>query len=131
MSLFKDTSHMYEFLEDLWKYIVFESSLGEKLKENDVTYKYIITDPDGYLFVDAEHVVTGKEANRDAVITMELSGDTIVKFWTKQLSLPVALATRKIKSKGPIPKVLKMLPALKPVYEIFPEFCRKHNVPLK
>lgn len=131
MSLFKDTNHMYVFLEDLWKYIVFESGLGDKMKEYGVSYKYIINDPAGFLFVDPETVITGKEANKDAVITMELSGDTIIQFWTKQLSLPVALATRKIKSKGPIPKVLKMLPALKQVYDIFPEYCKKHNVPLK
>lgn len=130
MSLFKDTSHMYEFLEDLWKYIVFESGLGEKMKKDNASLKYIISDPDGYLFVDAENVITGKAANKDAVITMELSGDTIIGFWTKQISLPVALATRKIKTKGPIPRVLKLLPALKPVYEIFPEYCKKHNVPL-
>jgi hypothetical protein len=130
MSLFKDTNHMYEFLEDLWKYIVFEAGLGEKMREYGVTYKYILTEPDGYLFVDPDNVITGEAANKDAVITMELSGDTVIKFWTKQLSLPVALATRKIKSRGPIPKVLKMLPALKPVFEIFPQYCKKHNVPL-
>ena len=130
MGYFKDTNHMNEFLEDLWKYIVFESGIGEKMKEYGVSYKYILTEPDGYLYVDSETVITGEEANRKAVITMELSGDNVVKFWTKQLSLPVALATRKIKTKGPIPKVLKMLPALKPVYEIFPEYCKKHNVPL-
>jgi putative sterol carrier protein len=130
MGYFKDTNHMNEFLEDLWKYIIFESGIGEKMKEYGVSYKYILTEPDGYLYVDSETVITGEEANRKAVITMELSGDNVVKFWTKQLSLPVALATRKIKTKGPIPKVLKMLPALKPVYEIFPEYCKKHNVPL-
>jgi len=131
MSVFKDTAHLYEFLEDLWNYIVFESGLGEKMKEYGVSYKYIITDPKGYLYVDAENVITGKEADRDAVITMELSGDTIHQFWLKKLSLPVALATRKIKSKGPIPKVLKMLPALKPIYEAFPRFCEKHGLPLE
>jgi len=131
MSLFNDTTHMYEFLEDLWKYIVFDSGIGAKMKEQGVTLKYIISDPAGYLFVDSETVITGKEANRDAVITMELSGDSIIHFWTKQLSLPVALATRKIKSKGPIPNILKMLPILKPVHGIFPEYCRKHNVPMK
>ena len=130
MGYFKDTNHMYEFLEDLWKYIVFESGIGEKMKEYEVSYKYILTEPDGYLYVDSDTVITGEEANRKAVITMELSGDNVVNFWTKQLSLPVALATRKIKSKGPIPKVLKMLPALKPVYEIFPEYCKKHNISL-
>ncbi|MGB9499779.1 MAG: hypothetical protein ACKVE4_08510 [Dissulfuribacterales bacterium] len=130
MGYFKDTNHMNEFLEDLWKYIVFESGIGEKMKEYGVSYKYILTEPDGYLYVDPETVITGEEANRKAVITMEMSGDNVVKFWTKQLSLPVALATRKIKTKGPIPKVLKMLPALNPVHEIFPEYCKKHNISL-
>jgi len=129
MGVFKDTNHLYEFLEDLWKYIVFESGLGDKMREYGVSYKYIISDPPGYLFVDPDNVITGDEANRDAVITMEMSGDTIHQFWLKKLSLPVALATRKIKAKGPIPKVLKMLPALKPVYEKFPEYCKKHGLP--
>ncbi len=127
--IFKDQQQMYVFLEDLWKYIVFESGLKEKMQEYEVSYKYVITDPDGYLYVDPENVITGEEANRTAVITMELSGDTIWNFWMKKLSLPVALATRKIKAKGPIPKVLKMLPALKPVYDKFPEFCKKHGLP--
>lgn len=130
MSYFKDTDHMYTFLEDLWNHIVFESGLGETMSAYGVSYKYILKDPDGFLYVDPETVVTGEDADRKAVITMELTGETVIKFWTKQISLPVALATRKIKAKGPIPKVLKMLPALKPVYEVFPEYCRKHNINL-
>jgi len=132
MSVFKDTAHLHEFLEDLWKYIVFEAGLGEKVKKYGVSIKFIATDPNGCLYVDAENVITGKEAaDREAVITMELSGDTIHKFWLKKLSFPVALATRKIKAKGPVPKVLQLLPALKPVYEVYPEFCKKHNIPLE
>ncbi len=131
MGVFRDTNHLNEFLNDLWKHIVFEAGLGQKMKDYGVSIKYVITDPPGYLYVDAENVITGDEANRDATITMELSGDTIHQFWLKKLSLPVALATRKIKAKGPIPKVLKMLPALNPIYAIFPEYCKKHNLPLE
>ncbi|MBS3757909.1 MAG: hypothetical protein KGY61_04545 [Desulfobacterales bacterium] len=129
MSVFQDTQQMYDFLEDLWKFIVFEKGLGDKMRDYGVSYKFVINDPDGYLYVDPDNVLTGKEANREAVITMELSGDSVHNFWLKKLTLPVALATKKIKAKGPIPKVLKMLPALKPVYEAYPEFCKKHNLP--
>lgn len=130
MSIFKDTEQMYAFLEDLWGYIVFEEGLGNKMRDYGVSYKYVIHDPEGYLYVDPDNVITGKKANRDAVITMELSGDTIHQFWLKQITLPVALATKKIKAKGPIPKVLKMLPALKPVHEAYPDFCIKHGLPV-
>ena len=127
---FKDQKHMYDFLEDLWKHIIFEQGLGEKLREYEVSYRYKITDPDGYIYFDSDNVIVGEEANRDAVLRMELSADNVVLFWLKKLSLPVALATRKIKAKGPVPKMLKMTPALKPIFPLFPEFCKKHNVPI-
>lgn len=129
MPVFKDTEQMYQMLEALWNHVISETEFGPKLKEYDITFKFIITEPNGYLFVSHDQVITGEEANRDAVITMELSGDTVHKFWLKKISLPVALATRKIKSKGPIPKVLKILPFLKPVYEKYPEYCDKFGLP--
>ncbi|MDX1352169.1 MAG: hypothetical protein R3254_04095 [Thiomicrorhabdus sp.] len=87
MAVFKDTNHMYEVLGDLWNHVVNETEFGPKLKEFDVSYKFILTDPKGYLYVDHENVITGDEANRDAVITMELSGDTTHQFWLKKLKL--------------------------------------------
>ena len=130
MPVFKDTAHMYEMLEDLWNHIINETEVGGKMEEFGVSYKFVITQPDGYLYVSHEEVVTGDAANRDAVITMELSGDTVHDFWLKKIKLPVALATKKIKSKGPIPKVLKMLPFLKTVHEKYPEYCEKYGIPL-
>lgn len=128
MTVFKDTQHMYAVLEDLWNYVIRETECGQKMKEYDVSYKFLIKEPNGTLYVDHEKVLIGDEANKNAVINMELSGETVHKFWLKQIQLPVALATRKIKSKGPIPKVLKMLPFLKPVYENYPRFCEKHGI---
>lgn len=128
MSAFKDTEHMYEVLGDLWNYVIKETEFGPKLKEYEITYKFIINEPSGYIFVSHDQVITGSDANRDGVITMEMSGDTVHKFWLKQINLPVALATRKIKSKGPIPKVLKILPYLKPVYELYPSYCEKYGM---
>jgi len=59
---------------------------------------------------------------------MSLSGDSCHKFWLKQLTMPVALAKRQIKAKGPIPKVLKLLPMLKPAYEAYPEIAKSHGI---
>lgn len=128
MTVFNDTQHMYDILGELWSYVIKETDFGAKLKEYEITYKFVIKDPNGYLFVTDDRVLTGDEANQDAVITMELSGATIHDFWLKKVNLPVALATRKIKSKGPIPKVLKILPYLKPVYELYPSYCEKHGL---
>jgi putative sterol carrier protein len=130
MTVFKDKEQMMGMLTELWSYVIKETECGPKLKEYEINIKYIIKDPNGYLFVDHDEVITGDEANKDAVITMELSSETVHQFWLKKIKLPVALATRKIKSKGPIPKVLKILPYLKPVYEHYPRFCEKHGIPI-
>ena len=128
MPTFENAEKMLEMLVPLWEYVISETEFGPKLKEYDISYKFIIKDPNAYLWVGHDKVVTGDEANQDAVITMELSGDTVHNFWLKKIKLPVALATRKIKSKGPIPKVLKILPYLKPVYEQYPKFCEKYGI---
>jgi hypothetical protein len=59
---------------------------------------------------------------------MDLSGDSCHLFWLKELSLPIALAKRKIKARGPMPKVLKLLPMLKPAYEAYPEIAKAHGI---
>ncbi len=130
MAIYKDSEHMYEILGKLWNHIIRETEFGSKLKEYDITYKFVVSDPKGYLFITPDQVVTGDEANRDAVITMELSGETIHNFWLNKVNLPVALATRKIKSKGPIPKVLKILPYLKPMFELYPSYCKDYGLPM-
>jgi len=128
MAIFKDEQHMYDMLGSLWRHVISETEFGPKLDEFQINFKFIMKDPEGVLWVGHDKVLTGEEAKLPAVITMELSADSAHKFWLKKLSLPVALATRKIKSKGPIPKVLKILPFLTPVYEKYPEFCEKYGV---
>ena len=59
---------------------------------------------------------------------MTLDGDTCHKFWLKQIKMPVALAKGLIKAKGPMPKVLKLLPLLKPAYEAYPAIAQKNGL---
>ena len=42
--------------------------------------------------------------------------------------MPVALAKGLIKVKGPMPKVLKLLPLLKPAFRAYPEHARKYGI---
>ena len=66
-----------------------------------------------------------------ATVEMTLSGDTCHKFWLKHVSMPIALAKGLIKAKGPMPKVLKLLPLLKPAYEMYPEHAKSHGLPIE
>lgn len=56
----------------------------------------------------------------DLLLTM--SADTGHRFWLGKLSLPVALTSRKVKVKGPSSKLMRLLPALKPVFSQYEQF---------
>ncbi len=114
---------------DLWTKMV-EGEFGQKLKENEITIKYEIHDPEMTMYVDHTGCCFGEEAKpKVAVVLMKMALDIAHKFWMKDLNVPKALALRQIKAKGPIGKVLQLLPLLKPGQAMYPDYCKKFNVP--
>lgn len=128
MTVYKDTEKMYEVLGGLWMQLLDHPESGTKFKASELIIKYNVSAPEGILWVTPEGVLTGVQ-NIKPDVEMTLSGDTAHKFWLRQVSLPVALAKKLITSKGSIAKVMKLLPLLKPVHDMYPEVCDKHNLP--
>jgi hypothetical protein len=48
-----------------------------------------------------------------------MTADTGNKFWLGKVNLSVAMARGTVRAKGPVPKLLKLIPAAK---ELFPEY---------
>ena len=46
------------------------------------------------------------------------------KFWMEDLNVPLAIASRKIIAKGSVQKALKLIPALKPAFPLYPEVLK-------
>jgi 2-oxoisovalerate dehydrogenase E1 component len=63
----------------------------------------------------------------DPDVDMILSSETSHLFWMQELNVPLAIATRKIVAKGSIQKALKLLPALKPAFALYPPVLREHG----
>jgi len=128
MTVFANTEKMYEVLGDLFNKLMSNEEVLKKFLESEITILFEIHDPPGQIWLSPEQGVICGPAAVKPTITMALSGDSCHRFWLKHLSMPVALATRKIKAKGPIPKVLKLLPLLNPAYEAYPEIATAHGI---
>ena len=125
----KDTAK--ELFTDLWTKMINETQFGNRLKEEGISILYITNGPDMKMYVDENGPLFGEEAEaKTPVITMKMDGDTVHHFWLKKLDVAKAMATRKIKTKGPVAKALKLLPLLKPGQELYPAYCRKYNLPM-
>lgn len=128
MAVFKDSSQMCEVLGGVWKQLLDHPEVGKKFKDSELTIKYNVSDPNGVIIVTSEGVFYG-EQNIKADVEMSLSADTAHKFWLQQISLPVALAKRLISTKGSMTKVMKVLPLLRPLYNMYPAICDQHGLP--
>jgi len=127
MAVFKDTEYLYEVLGGFWKSLYEKQEFNSAVKEADIQIKFEITEPSAVIWVGPDGVEFGEQALR-ADVTMQLAGDVCHAFWKKDLNLPVALAMRKIKSKGNIAKVMKLLPIVKPAYELYPVYMKQHGL---
>ena len=51
---------------------------------------------------------------------MTMKADVSHAFWHGRVNLVAALAKKQIIATGPIPKILKLLPAIQPLYHTYP-----------
>lgn len=130
MTVFKSRELMEEMFGEIWTKMVKETEFGPKLKENGITIYFVVNDPDVVMFVDENGPLFGDEAKAKVpVVTMKMSADNVHKFWLNKINIPKALALRHIKAKGPVGKVLQVIPLLKPGKAMYPEYCKKYDLP--
>ncbi len=132
MAVFTDKKLVEELFGELWSRMINETAFGPKIKKAGYSILYIVNDPDVVMFVDGDGPLFGSEAEKkEPMVTMKMSGDTVHSFWLKNLNIPKAMALRDIRAKGPVTKILQLLPMLKPGQELYPGYCEKYNLPLK
>ena len=135
MPVFENKQKMQDVLGELFIALMADPVVGPKFKKANVVIKYNIADPDGTLWLfpdkEPEEAVVWGSVDAKADVEMSLSGDTCHMFWLKHISMPVALAKGLVKTKGPLPKVLKLLPLLKPAYDMYPEHAKSHGLSIE
>lgn len=132
MAIFESGAKMEEIFGEIWTDMINNTDFGKELKKNGITIFFVVNDPDVVMYVDENGPIFGEESEKKTpVVTMKMAGDTVHKFWLKKLNVPKALALRQIKAKGPVNKVLRILPLLKPGQEKYPSYCKKFDLPLE
>jgi putative sterol carrier protein len=82
--------------------------------------QYEMRDPESVITVK---LIDGEESHVDCgptdlepEVTMTLDADVAHRFWLGQVSPTVALARGDMKAKGPVAKILKLMPVVKPAF---------------
>lgn len=56
-----------------------------------------------------------------ADVTLLMRGDTGDQFWRGEYNLAIGLAKGQVKAKGPVNKILKLVPLTKPLFPMYRE----------
>ncbi|WP_045824580.1 SCP2 sterol-binding domain-containing protein [Williamsia herbipolensis] len=121
MAVFKNEDEVYKFLAGIFQRGLEVEGLADKLSGSGVVLRVHYTDPDAVVTVDMPNKVVETGASSTAVPNVELfmSSDTGNKFWLGKVNLTMAMAKGTVRAKGPVPKLLKLIPQAK---NLFPEY---------
>jgi hypothetical protein len=102
--------------------------MRKKLLDSKMILKFVYADPPLAITIDLSGespVFTYNDEAKKPEVEMSMKADTAHRFWFGKVNLVVALARREMVAKGPIPKLLKLLPIIKPAYDLYPKYLQE------
>src|SRR2546430_4124718 len=120
MPVFKDAQEVYQYIGKLFVDLADDPELSPKFRRADTIVQYRYSNPDSVITVKMKEGQDGQvdfgETELEPEIVMAMEADTAHKFWLGKVNVTMALARGQMKAKGPVAKILKLVPLVKPVF---------------
>jgi putative sterol carrier protein len=120
LAYFKDAQDVYDTIGKLFVDLADDEELGPKFRKADTIVRYEFTNPDSQITVRLQPDQPGQvdfgDSEMEPDVVMSMEADTAHRFWLGQVNVTVAMARGQIKAKGPVAKILKLVPMTKPVF---------------
>lgn len=129
MTVYKNQQEFEAILSKLWDKILDTPAIVQSVSGVKLIARFRYTDFPSVLYIDITGQTPRYYLNPEKEVTpdvdMILSSETSHLFWMEDLNVPLAIATRKIIPKGSVQKALKLIPALKPAFAMYPEVLKE------
>lgn len=121
MSYFKNEQELYKYVGGVFRAGAEHEMVGPKLKAAGVVLQLHYTDPESQLTVVLDDPMDIIEGDTDVKpdVHLYMRSDDADKYWRGEFNLAVGLAKGQVRSKGPINKILKLVPLTKPLFPIY------------
>ncbi len=123
MAVFKDREQLERVMGAMFDRIMSEQDIVRELTASNMTLRFRYRDPEAVMTID---LTTASPSYRfdeqgEADVEMIQSADISHEFWLGRLSVVRAMATGKISARGNPAKAMKLLPAIKPAFDLYPQ----------
>jgi hypothetical protein len=127
VSVFATEEDVYANIGRLLEAMVADETLVWQFQRADTIVQYRSTGPDAVITVDVRRdseprVVLG-ECDLEPQVVMTMAADTAHRFFLGHVNVTVALARGEIVARGPVAKILKLVPLVKPFFPHYRAQC--------
>ncbi len=126
--VFENTQMVYDVLAGFYEQLKAHPTIGPSLQKTNLCVQFVYQNPSATITIDASHdglgIHRGAYDGRQPEVTMTMNADFAHKFWHGKANLLTALTRRQVVAKGNVPKTIKLLPILKPAFELYPQYLR-------
>ncbi len=120
MTYFRDDAEVYAYIGRLFEQLAADEELGPKFRKANTVVQYQYRNPESKITVK---MIDGQDSQVDCgdttlepEVTMAMEADVAHRFWLGKVNVTVALARGQMKAKGPVAKILRLVPLVKPVF---------------
>jgi hypothetical protein len=138
MAVFKDRNQLEDCFNALFVTLRDDADIGPRVLASGLVIRFTYARPDCFVIIDArkekveinwdqEPTLSTNEKNR-IYVDMSMEADTAHQFWLGRVNLVAAITRGIIKAKGPIPSIMRLLPIIKPAFDIYPRILREKGL---
>jgi hypothetical protein len=123
MAYFKDESEVYKYIGGVFRLAAEHPEAGPKLRAANIIMQVNYSDPAASLtikFQDPVEVIDGGQDD-SADVRLSMPADIAHQYWRGDYNLAVGLAKGAVKAKGPVNKILRLVPLTKPLFPMYRE----------
>jgi putative sterol carrier protein len=120
LAYFKDADEVYAYIGRLFEEVSEDEELAPKFRKANTIVQYRYREPESQITVRLLEGQDGRvdcgETDMEPEVVMTMDADTAHRFWLGEVNVTIAMARGQMKAKGPVAKILKLVPLVKPVF---------------
>jgi SCP-2 sterol transfer family len=120
LAYFKDADEVYAYIGRLFEELAGDEELGPRFRKANTIVQYRYRNPESQITVKLREGEDGRvdcgDTAMEPEVVMTMDADTAHRFWLGQVNVTVAMARGQMKAQGPVAKILKLVPLVKPVF---------------
>lgn len=127
MSAFTSKDQAVSVFTRLFEIMLEDETFSQAVNSQNLSVLFLHDDLGFTVFVNGQGVYVD-ERPHDPAITIKMTTDVADALWAGRLLMPMALATRKIRVKGRVSKVIEFVPLLQPAFDQYPAIAAAAGV---